>query len=323
MYNNFFANELNYEIYINAKFSTAFHLSYTLIDLQSIINGFTYFTKTEGLYSHKGLENLDEIEEIPLSYVDTPRRQGIPFPYSDDSLVAEYPVVYDYASKSKKYMKEDLSDIISNVLDNNSSDIDESARMSLAKSLEASVNLYISDTFSPSIPKKNREPYIQTTTRTFAKKYSHLLKLKSFKSGSLFLDIASSVISGLIVEFIKKIVDADSGKSGIFQVNYTCNNIQVHINDPYLKNNLVNKHISVNETTLTKSYDLNLERYFNELFSHISIEPFDYEGNVIRFIDTLVKNEIITDNCLYNEKGIKTMSKDIKRLSGFLLDTYI
>lgn len=89
--------------------------------------------------------------------------------------------------------------------------------------------------------------YRQTTSRNFNKKYRDELILKSFSKGSLVLDMAASVITGLIVEFIKNIMIQKTGNDNIMQVIIENNYIIINDSDvKYIpKNSCISQAITV------------------------------------------------------------------------------
>lgn len=275
--NNFLEEQIYYEIYIKDEFNTVFDLSYTLIDLQAIINGFSH---------------IRYLEEFDTSYGIVADKGSFLIAERDNEL-RDYKIISDV---SKKYPH-----------------IDEGLLKELIEEIESSRRESIDYT-----KVANRHvSYYQTTSRTFLKKHKNNLKLRSFKSGSLILEITSSVLSGLIFEFVKKIIFKETNNNQILNINFSNNIININkdniiIND----NNSLKKCISISDRISDKYAGIDAKKYIDTIMCKMDIVPFDYEKNVKDFLNLLASEGIVKRTIIYNEKGVKTMSRDIERLAG-------
>lgn len=69
-----------------------------------------------------------------------------------------------------------------------------------------------------------------------------------------------------------------------------------------------------------KYVTIDTNQYIDHIISSIPIEPGNYIKNVDSFLHTLSNEGIIEEETLYDKRGVKTMDRDIKRLTGRIID---
>lgn len=164
---------------------------------------------------------------------------------------------------------------------------------------------------------KPAQGYKQTTNRRFNEKYRMNLRLLNFQKGSLILDLATPVIAGLILEFIKELIYKKTGKRDIFQIN------------------IQNNYIKINEsdiTVITKSRCIPNVHVMKDGTGTIDIKAMidgiirtakpdeNIESSVNRFLTVIREENIIDQSETYDIRGVKTFVRDADRLIGNLID---
>ena len=176
--------------------------------------------------------------------------------------------------------------------------------------------LYVLDSEESSLT-VSKSMYLPTTSRSFTKKYADFMMLNDFKSGSIILNITSSVIAGLILEFLKRSIWGNNNSEAPITSTITNNNNIIVVND----NSPITRRIDIDERTGVRN--ISPSDYINSLLSRVQIVEGDHEYNVRKLLDVLIDQGIVTPNIVYNERGIVSLSRDIKRFEGHFLDTYI
>ncbi|MFL0198699.1 hypothetical protein ACJDU8_24545 [Clostridium sp. WILCCON 0269] len=293
--------ELNINIHLNREFNTVFDLSYLLVDLQSVINTIHY---------------IEEGQNV------------ICFP-SESYEISEGHIYNNYETV------EGLNLILKR-LDEKNLNIDRSLRNELFEDL---YNLISEHDFNISNRRTRkthrRKTYIASTSRNFASKYKYTLRLKDFKKGSLVLTVASSVLSGIILEFIKKIIFKSNEKSECLHIDIEKSVILVDKNTIKIDDgSIISKSIKIDDNPVNKylsldsmddkpnkeNFHLDINNYINLLIDKIEIKPDDYEANVYTLLNVLVEENLLSKYSTYNEKAIRTLGKDCKRLVGNLIN---
>ncbi len=170
------------------------------------------------------------------------------------------------------------------------------------------------------LEKKESQTY-RTTHRNFLNKYKDNIKLESIASGSLILEIASGVLCGLIIEFLKRVIDKNSKNIE--------SPIQIHTKSNFCIINIQGDHQLINKNEFKKISAIvdnkkliNIEDYISDTISKVEIVPNNIEKSVNNLLQTLTKERIINESTLYNKKGIKTIVNDINRIKGNTFDYF-
>lgn len=166
--------------------------------------------------------------------------------------------------------------------------------------------------------KKNKGSYIgnlPTTSRRFSKNYGGILRVIKIEKGSLILDVASNLLAGLLLKFIEKIIFSKGENNNNFNVNINYNN-NIEIDN--------SRFVDIEEKLFVDGQVIkdinNPEKYINKIISKVSIEPNNFKKNIINFLDVLKKEKVLNKNQIYDERGILSLSNDIKRLTGQFVD---
>lgn len=162
--------------------------------------------------------------------------------------------------------------------------------------------------------------YKQTTSRFFNNKYREVWKLRSFSKGSLILDITSSVICYFITEFLQALLKEKTGRNDIVNVNIYNNFIVIDKNKCQIIPN--NSRVIVPNSFDGNRYNLDVKRLSNEILSSASPDE-DVEESVRRFINVLHANGIVSESVIYDDRGIKTIVRDVNRMLGNFIDMRI
>lgn len=167
--------------------------------------------------------------------------------------------------------------------------------------------------------KRNAEAYkgnLPTTSRRFSKKYSGALKISKIESGSLLLKVASGLLTGLLLEFLKKYIwKKDDNESNKINVDITYNkNINIS-NKKFIE---IEKEMLVDGKINKEIY--NPEKYINNIISKVNIDPENPEKSIRSFLKVLHKEQVLKESQNYNERGVKSLSKDIDRFTGKFVD---
>ena len=200
-------------------------------------------------------------------------------------------------------------------------EIDEQLKEELKKEIDNSL-LYEFDNNSKVASK--RKGYISTTSRSFARKYKESLKLKSFKSGSITLAITSTVIGGLLLEFIKQLIFKETKSNEVVNINFINNIVNIDKNNiQIIENKSLDKYIKIDDNLSNKYININSKEYIDDIISKVSYEANNYEKNVMNFLHVLQDEGIIEREIMYNKNGVQTVVKDIKRFTGRFIDISI
>lgn len=164
---------------------------------------------------------------------------------------------------------------------------------------------------------KPLKPY-PTTSRNFGRRYKNQIELQSFEQGCFAATITSTVIAGVILKFIERIIFNEGGSSKIV-VNSSKTNI-------YILDEKSGKRIYKieSENPITNIDDLNnsktIDEYFNNVVDRVNIDSNNLESSVRNLVNVLVEEEILHGNAIYDDRGIITITKDVERMRGNLLD---
>lgn len=171
-----------------------------------------------------------------------------------------------------------------------------------------------------SLIKRKYIGYKQTTSRNFNKKYRDVWKLRSFGKGSLILDITSSIICYFITEFLQKLLQMKTGRDDIININIYNNVIIIDKNEWKIIPN--NDKMIVPNLFDDSRYNLNVKKWSDEILSVASPDD-DVEESIRRFISVLQENGIVSENVIYDARGIKTIVRDVNRMMGNFVDIRI
>lgn len=178
--------------------------------------------------------------------------------------------------------------------------------------------------FQPERAIANRKPNAlkglkQTTRRSFNEKYRMNMQLRGFSKGSLILDIVNSVLVGIISEFLKELLVKKTGNDRVININIE--NSSIHIEDSFIKmipkNSCMGQAIKID--TVKNAGVLDVQKCAHDIVE--SAKPDEnIEESVKRFLVELCKNNLISEDVIYDSRGIKTAVNDIKRFSGHFVD---
>ncbi|ABX41308.1 hypothetical protein [Lachnoclostridium phytofermentans] len=194
--------------------------------------------------------------------------------------------------------------ILDEVPENNIVDIDK-----LSKRIEAQ--------FAPEKVAYQGVRAYPTISRKFSRRYKNLIRLNTFSQGSLILDIATSVISGLILKFIERLFVDDSS------IQVTINNNIIIINDNDSNKKIVRVKEYNSQEVLAQSRGMTLDQYYDAILSSVEVNNQDIETSVVSLLQKLSNDKILSTQVIYDKKGIKTLTNDIERMRGNLLDVSI
>lgn len=159
----------------------------------------------------------------------------------------------------------------------------------------------------------------QTTNRKFNKKYEMNLQLNEFSKGSLILDIANSVLVSFITDFLKALLIKQTGNDRV--VNINIQNQYIIIDDSVLKvvpkNSCIEKAIQIQQGINTGRLDV--QKCIHDVIE-ASQPDQNTEESVRRFLKELHKNGLVSEQVIYDERGIKTAARDIERFKGNFVD---
>lgn len=161
--------------------------------------------------------------------------------------------------------------------------------------------------------------YKPTTSRRFNEKYRDHLKLKGFHKGSLILEVAASVMTGLLIEFIKELVLQKTGRQDTIQVTIHDSYIMIQGSDikSLPPGSCIAGAVAVREGSRLAEADTG--RIIREMV-HATEPGEDIEESVKRLLLVLENNGVICQNAGYNAKGMRTFVRDTERFVGNIID---
>lgn len=162
--------------------------------------------------------------------------------------------------------------------------------------------------------------YKQTTSRNFNNRYKDVWELRSFSKGSLILDVTSSVICYFITEFLQALLKEKTGKNDIINVNIYNNFIVIDKNKCQMIPN--NSGVIAPNSSDGNRFNLDVKRLSNEILSLTSPDE-DVEESARRFINVLHAKGIVSESVIYDDRGIKTIVRDVNRMVGNFVDMQI
>lgn len=168
------------------------------------------------------------------------------------------------------------------------------------------------------ISEKKSSGYRQTTNRAYNGKRKDNLQLHDFSKGSLILDIGSSVIAGIMVEFLSEIM---------FQKNYEriaevhIENCNIFINGSDVK--FIPKDSRQSDKVVVNA-DINAdvidaEQYVKSVVRRAEPNE-DIEASIERLLTVMREDGIIQAMESYDAKGMKTLVRDTERFLGNFCD---
>lgn len=197
-----------------------------------------------------------------------------------------------------------------------------SAKNSHPAGQEEIENIKLADAFrSPAVNVvySPTEGYKQTTSRRYNKKYKEEWNLKNFTKGSLFITLGSTILNCLIAEFASELFRKKTGKDNSIIINI--NNSIVQISDRDVNTILKNCNIA-NSTVVNQGksiYGLDVKKYIDEIIREAAPDQ-DAERSIIRLLEVLNNNNVITQHTVYDSRGLKTIVRDVDRMVGNFLD---
>lgn len=257
--------KINLRLHMGKQIMTVFDLSYILVDLQAVINGFDDIIYDIHEAKQYSVQKQKDEDEIVLKVDDI---SGLP------AKVAESEPVF----------------------------------------------------------KAKTSGYKATTSRNYNKRRRENLKLCNFSKGSLILDITSSILTGIFVEFLKEIIFQQRPNEPLFQVNIQNYYIRISDQDIQLlpKNNKIADsfvikegiNASVIKSDSSQESSLDAQNYIHELIAEAKPDA-NIESSVKRLLGVLKNNGIINQEIGYDSKGMKTFLRDTERFIGNLVDVCV
>lgn len=162
--------------------------------------------------------------------------------------------------------------------------------------------------------------YKQTTSRNFNNRYKDVWELRSFNKGSLVLDITSSIICYFITEFLQVLLKEKTGRNDIVNLNIYNNFIVIDKNKCQIIPN--NSGVIVSNSSDGNRFNLDVKHLSNDILSSASPDE-DVEESVRRFINVLHAKGIVSESVIYDDRGIKTIVRDVNRMVGNFVDMRI
>ncbi len=270
------------KIRFDKNMDTVFDLSYFLIDFQACINS---------LY-----ELISEVQ------------------YETDIPLLE-PLLVD--RKNRQFELEQFELLESKIKNNRpkwQKEVEERVESLLLDTHKAAANTHKAIASTPTvIPERLK----QTTNRKFNLKYRMNLQLRGFSQGSLVLDVANSVLVSVITEFIKELLVKQTENVKI--VNINIENSYIIIDGFVLKVIPKNSHVEKAICIKGGKNILDVEKCVHDIVE-ASHPDENIEESVKRLLRELKGNGIIREVPMYDSRGIKTVVKDIERLSGNFID---
>lgn len=159
----------------------------------------------------------------------------------------------------------------------------------------------------------------QTTNRKFNKKYEMNLQLNEFSKGSLVLELANSLLISLMTEFIKALLIKQTRNDNIININIKNEYIIIDnsVIDVIPKNSCIEKAIKIQTGINTSKLDV--QKCIHDVVEAAQPDQ-NTEESVKRFLNELYKNGLVSEQVIYDERGIKTASRDIERFKGNFID---
>ncbi|PKM51758.1 MAG: hypothetical protein CVV02_05705 [Firmicutes bacterium HGW-Firmicutes-7] len=264
---------VDFEVYFSESYRTVFDLSSSLVNLQALISGIT------------------------RAYEDNQQ-------YFIDEKIKLDGLINNEENKVYKRIRE-----LRNILDVEFKDIDVKKRIEISEKISS----FESDQRKLAANKKEStqvRPYA-TTSASFASNYKDLVVLNRFEQGSLFLDIVSSVLAGIILKFVERLLFAEGNNS--MRVNVSRSTLII------LKDGKPTKIIRLDKESGTdferiSNEAIPLDEYYNKLLDEIKINPNNIEESVENLFAKLEKEKLFSPLETYNRKGIKTVVNDTKRI---------
>nr|WP_320131703.1 hypothetical protein [uncultured Holophaga sp.] len=140
---------------------------------------------------------------------------------------------------------------------------------------------------------------LPVTSRNFNKKRKQLIRLIDFRSGSFGADLLVSILSGIVLKFIDKLIFNQQEAMGI--------------------------NISLNNNRLFKVeiHDHDQKQLIDDIVNRTQIAPNNTSQSIANLIDEINREQLLgTVTLTYNQTGLTILSDNIQRL-GQLLDTNI
>jgi len=163
--------------------------------------------------------------------------------------------------------------------------------------------------------------YKQTTTRRFNKKYRMNLKLNGFSKGSLVLNLTNSLLVSILTEFLKELVFKKTGNQN--NINIRCNQY-IMIDGDMVSNipqdSCVRKNIKTQQGSSQSLLDV--QKCIHDIVQ-ASKPDENIEESVKRLFKELEKTGIVSELVLYDDRGIKTVNRDVERFAGHFMDVRI
>lgn len=163
----------------------------------------------------------------------------------------------------------------------------------------------------------------QTTSRKFNEKYRMNLKLNGFSKGSLVLDLANSLIVSIFTDFLKELATKKTGNPNIININIHINQyIQVDGETVNMipKDSCIGSAIKVNKGS--NQCQLDIQKCIHDIVE-VSKPDENIEASVRRLLLELERSGVISKYVIYDERGIKTVVRDIERFIGNFMDIKI
>lgn len=161
-------------------------------------------------------------------------------------------------------------------------------------------------------------------SREFNKKYQNQLVLNSLSKGSVFVDISTNVLSGLLTRYIEESVYKKVGNNANVH-NKPMNTTVVHNQYICLPNkqidqgSLFQKAICTRVERGRKIHALDVNKYYDEIIKKAELGQ-NTEENIKRFYKVLEEEGLVPKGAVYDSKGIKKICYDMDNFIGTRFD---
>ncbi|NOU95628.1 hypothetical protein GC093_20690 [Paenibacillus sp. LMG 31456] len=174
------------------------------------------------------------------------------------------------------------------------------------------------------LPVKKKMASLQTySTRSqkISSQYKNKLRLRSFKQGSLLLEITSSVLGGLLLKFLEKLLfKEEQSNTQVININIenSCIIINKHGESKLIKSSEYKDYFFNDNKEI--SHAVTSENFINKILDQVTYDSMDIESSVKSLFEVLEKERVISKYTSYDKRATKTVVRDISKLKGALFN---
>ncbi|MGQ7886812.1 hypothetical protein [Paenibacillus sp. WC2504] len=160
----------------------------------------------------------------------------------------------------------------------------------------------------------------RTSSRNFLKKRKNNLKLREFQQGSLILDIVGTVIGGIILTYVSKIIFQETKNPNIVNINIQNQKIAIYKNGKVHTLNEREQRLITLENSNSDFEVSSVASLIDDIFSDVPTHLGNNEEAVRSLLLNLEERKLIPRTASYDQRAIKTIIRDVEKLKGNLLD---